>query len=69
MKKLLCLALAIAAVLSLTVLLTSCNDEGKEETLKMVTNAYFAPYEYFEGDKIVGIDAEIAEAIGKKIGK
>ncbi len=39
--------------------------EGK---LIMATNAYFQPYEYFEGDKIVGIDAEIAEAIAKKLG-
>ena len=69
MKKILCLALALVTVLSLTVLFTSCGEEEKDETLKMVTNAYFAPYEYFEGDKIVGIDAEIAEEIGKKIGK
>ena len=69
MKKLLCLALAFVMVLSLSVLFTSCGEDDEKETLKMVTNAYFAPYEYFEGDKIVGIDAEIAEAIGKKIGK
>ncbi len=36
--------------------------------LTMATNAYFAPYEYFEGDKIVGIDAEIAAAIAEKLG-
>ena len=36
--------------------------------LIMATNAYFAPYEYYEGDKIVGIDAEIADAIAKKLG-
>ncbi len=36
--------------------------------LIMATNAYFQPYEYYEGDKIVGIDAEIAEAIAKKLG-
>lgn len=67
MKKFLCLVLALCTMLSLTLLFTSCGEE--EDTLKMVTNAYFAPYEYFEGDKIVGIDAEIAEAIGKKMGK
>ena len=38
--------------------------EGK---LTMATNAYFRPYEYYEGDKIVGIDAEIAEAIAEKL--
>ena len=39
--------------------------EGK---LTMATNAYFPPYEYYEGDKIIGIDAEIAEAIAKELG-
>ena len=67
MKKILSLLLALTMILGMTVLFTSCGEE--EETLKMVTNAYFAPYEYFEGEKIVGIDAEIAEAIGNKLGK
>lgn len=38
------------------------------KVLTMATNAFFQPYEYYEGDKIVGIDAEIAEAIAKKLG-
>ncbi|MBE6679077.1 MAG: transporter substrate-binding domain-containing protein [Ruminococcaceae bacterium] len=38
------------------------------KTLVMATNAYFQPYEYYEGDKIIGIDAEIAEAIAAKLG-
>lgn len=37
-------------------------------TLTMATNAYFPPYEYYEADKIVGIDAEIAQAIADKLG-
>ncbi|MBP1757932.1 MAG: artP [Firmicutes bacterium] len=36
--------------------------------LKMGTNAYFQPYEYWDGDKIVGIDADIAAAIADKLG-
>ncbi len=36
--------------------------------LTMATNAFFPPYEYYEGDKIVGIDAEIAAAIAEKLG-
>ncbi len=35
--------------------------------LTMATNAYFQPYEYYDGDKIVGIDAEIAAAIAEKL--
>lgn len=37
-------------------------------TLIMVTNAEFPPYEFFENDTIVGIDAEIAALIAKKLG-
>lgn len=36
--------------------------------LVMATNAAFEPYEYYDGDKIVGIDAEIAQAICDKLG-
>ena len=36
--------------------------------LTMGTNATFPPYEYYEGDKIVGIDAEISQAIAEKLG-
>ena len=37
-------------------------------TLTMATNAAFPPYEYYSGDQIVGIDAEIAAAIAEKLG-
>jgi len=39
-----------------------------EGYLVMGTNAYFPPYEFYEGDQIVGIDAEIAAAIADKLG-
>lgn len=39
-----------------------------EEILTMGTNAAFPPYEYYEGDTVVGIDAEIAQAIAEKLG-
>lgn len=42
--------------------------EGKE-VIKMGTNAEFPPYEFMEGDAIVGIDAEIAAAIADILGK
>ena len=38
---------------------------GEGGTLIMATNAEFPPYEYHEGDEIVGIDAEIAAAIAR----
>ena len=34
----------------------------------MATNAEFEPYEYHEGDDIVGIDADIAQAVCDKLG-
>ena len=36
--------------------------------LTMGTNATFPPYEYKDGDDIVGIDAEIAQAMADKLG-
>ena len=42
---------------------------AEDNTIVMATNAYFQPYEYYEGDVIVGIDAEIAAAIAEKLGK
>lgn len=41
--------------------------EGKPE-LHMATNAQFPPYEYYEDNKVVGIDAEMAAAIADKLG-
>ena len=40
----------------------------KEGVLTMATNAEFPPYEYYEGDTIVGIDAEVAALIAEKLG-
>ena len=45
--------------------------EGTEYTngtLTMATNAEFEPWEYKEGDNIVGIDADMAKAICDKMG-
>ena len=71
MKKIIAIALA---VLMVCAMLTACGSK-KEAGLKtvesgkliMATNAAFPPYEYIEGNEIVGIDAEIAGAIAKKL--
>ena len=60
MKKLLALVLALAMTLTATFALA--------DTLTMVTNAAFPPYEYVEGDQVVGIDADIAAAVCAKLG-
>ncbi|MFQ9125880.1 MAG: ABC transporter substrate-binding protein [Butyricicoccaceae bacterium] len=36
--------------------------------LTMATNAYFEPWEYYDGENIVGIDPEVAQAIADKLG-
>ena len=42
---------------------------GKDEnTLVMATNAQFPPYEYYDGEEMVGIDVEIAGKIADKLG-
>lgn len=47
---------------------TKAEAEATGGVLVMATNAEFAPWEYYEGDKIVGIDPEIAQAIADKLG-
>lgn len=39
-----------------------------DNVLTMATNAEFPPYEYYEGGKVVGIDAEIAQLIADDLG-
>ena len=71
--KLICLALAIVSLLALAACGGGKPAASKLPTvtagkLTMATNAQFPPYEFYEGDKIVGIDAEIAGAIAEKLG-
>ena len=40
-----------------------------KEKIIMVTEAGFAPYEFYEGEEIVGVDVEIAKKIAEKTGK
>lgn len=81
MKKLLALALAATMVFSVAACSGKTDDTAttetktesteqtdKKETLIMGTNAAFPPYEYYENDTIVGIDAEVAAAIAEKLG-
>ncbi len=55
-----------ALVLALMISLTAVS--ALADTLVMCTNASFPPYEYVAGDKVVGIDADIAAAICEKLG-
>lgn len=43
--------------------------KNKQDTIIVGTEAGFAPYEYMEGDQVVGIDMDIAQAIADALGK
>lgn len=64
MKRFAAAILAGAMVLSLGM--TAMAEE--DNVLVMATNAEFPPYEYHEGDEIVGIDAEVAALIAEELG-
>lgn len=69
MKKLLIMMSVMTTVLAMT----ACGNTAKgftveEGKLTMATNAAFPPYEYIEGGKVTGIDADIAAAIADKLG-
>ena len=49
------------------VLLTGCSKN--ENQLVLVTEAGFAPYEYYQGGEIVGVDIDIAKEIANYMGK
>lgn len=66
MKKILAAAMA-AALLTGTLAMGGCSsDSGK---LVMVTEAGFAPYEYYDGEAVVGVDVDIAKEIAAAMGK
>ena len=44
------------------------SEDSGDDTLVMATNAEFPPYEYHEGDEVVGIDVDIASAIAEELG-
>jgi polar amino acid transport system substrate-binding protein len=60
------ISMFIVAGLTVTML-AGCKKES--DTLIVGTEAGFAPYEYMEGDKVVGVDMDIAQAIADKMGK
>lgn len=63
--------ISVLAALAIALICCGCGAKSmtaKEGKLIMATNAEFPPYEYKEGDKIVGIDAEVAKLIADKLG-
>lgn len=65
MKKILSLFLAALLLCGSVLALASCG--GNEIIVR--TNAYFAPFEYYDGTEIVGVDVDIMNLVGEKLGK
>ena len=65
MKKIISVMLAVLMLAGALFALASC---GKEKII-VQTNAFFAPFEYYDGKEIVGVDVEIMSKVGEKLGK
>ena len=57
------------AITALTVTMFAGCGKKENDTLIVGTEAGFAPYEYMEGNDVVGIDMDIAQAIADAMGK
>ncbi|MDF2484491.1 MAG: putative secreted protein [Herbinix sp.] len=60
---------SMIVITALTVTLFAGCGKKENDTLIVGTEAGFAPYEYMEGDKVVGVDMDIAQAIADAMGK
>mgnify|MGYP000406458702 CR=1 FL=1 len=65
MKKVVAFLLAIVTACSIGAFATGCSDDA----ILVQTNAFFAPFEYYDGSEIVGVDVDIMERVGEKMGK
>lgn len=44
-------------------------DGASTEAISVYTNAYFAPFEYYDGTEIVGVDIDIMNMVGENLGR
>lgn len=64
MKKI-CLLLLISSF----ILISSCNEQKNQNTLRFSTSAEYPPFEYIENGEIKGFDIDLAKLIAKELGK
>ena len=77
MKKIISLALCAAMLLALVFTMSACfggettdgGNGGNGGTIIVHTNAFFAPFEYYEGTEIKGVDVEIMNLVGEKLNR
>lgn len=72
--------LGIFMILAFTLILSACGTSQPKEgasstgtsdekkTLRVVTDAAYAPFEYLEGDKVVGFDVDFVNAVAEEAG-
>ena len=58
---------AITVIMGVSVALSIRTDENADYTVE--TNAFFAPFEFYENRKIVGVDIEIVNRVAAKMNK
>jgi len=62
----------IACIAALSLMLVGCGSSSKklvkEGTLTVLTNPEYEPFEYIEGDQIVGYDMDLAKLVADKLG-
>ena len=65
-KRLVLIVTAVTLGLGVVFGTTACSNE---DTLVVYTESGFAPFEYVKGGEIVGVDVDIMNLVGKKLGK
>lgn len=65
MKKIISFILVAVMIVTVIFSFASCGNDS----IIVQTNAFFAPFEYYDGNDIVGVDVEIMAKVGEKLGK
>lgn len=66
MKKIISMILLTAMAISAVFTLSACNGT---DGIIVHTNAFFAPFEYYDGTEICGVDVDVMNIVAEKLGK
>lgn len=69
MKKSIVIILSILIIIGIIMGVIFNKKGTNEEKIIMVTEVGFAPYEFYKGNEVVGVDVEVAKKIAEKLGK
>lgn len=64
-----CMKMLKSLIIFVGVIFLLCGCGKSQDELVMVTEAGFAPYEYYKNGEIIGVDIEIAKEIAKEMNK